>query len=83
MKRVVIDCERNDWEDIKCGGPQYLGFEFKVSDCEDDKELEAWLRKTLKMYGHNIISIRIYKIDEDIWSREKMEECIKHTNFLV
>lgn len=81
MKRVVIDCERNDWEDIKCGGPQYLGFDFKVSDSEDDKDLEAWLRKTLKMYGHNIISIMIYKIDENIWSREEMEECIKHTNF--
>ena len=81
MKKVVIDCERNDWDDIKYGGPQYLGFDFKVDDSEDDKELEAWLRKTLKMYGHNIISIRIYKIDEYIWSREKMEECIKHTKF--
>lgn len=81
MKRVIIDCERNDWEDIKCGGPQYLGFDFQVDDSEDDKELESWLRKTLKMHGHNIISIRIYKIEEQVWSRNQMEECIKNTRF--
>lgn len=81
MKRVIIDCERNDWDDIKYGGPQYLGFDFKVSDSEDDKELEAWLRKTLKKYGHNIISIKIHKIDESIWTRDEMEECIKNTTF--
>ena len=81
MKRVIIDCERNDLDDIKYGGPQYLGFDFKVSDSEDDKELEAWLRKTLKKYGHNIISIKIYKIDENIWTRDEMEECIKNTTF--
>ena len=81
MKRVVIDCERNDWEDIKCGGPQFLGFDFKVDDSEDDKDLEEWLRKTLKTYGHKIYSIRIYKIDEEVWTREKMEECIKFAKF--
>ena len=81
MKRVIIDCKQNDWDDIKYGGPQFLGFDFKVDDSEDDKELEAWLRKTLKKYGHNIISIKIYKIDENTWTREKMEECIKFAKF--
>ena len=66
MKRVIIDCERNDLDDIKYCGPQYFGFNFKVSVSEDDKELEAWLRKTLKKYGHTSISIKNNKNDESI-----------------
>lgn len=82
MKRVVIDCERNDWEDIKCGGPHYLGFDFVVDSSEDNKDLESFLRKTLKMNGHNCHNIRIYEMDEPkVWTREEMEECIKYSKF--
>ena len=82
MKRVVIDCERNDWEDIKCGGPQFLGFDFVVDDSENNKELEEFLRETLKKSGNPCIGIRIYDIkDPKVWSRKEMEECIKNNKF--
>ena len=32
---IYVSCERNDWTDIKCGGPAILGYEFYVSPDED------------------------------------------------
>ena len=32
---IDVSCERNDWTDIKCGGPAILGYEFYVSPDED------------------------------------------------
>lgn len=82
MKRVVIDCEHNDWSDIKCGGPQYLGFDFVVDSSENNEDLEIFLRKTLKINGHGCISIKIYEMDKPkVWTREEIEECIKNTTF--
>ena len=78
MKRVTIDCERNDWEDIRCGGPQFLGFDFTVDDSEDDEELKKFLQEKLKQYKRGCISINIHTIIQPkIWTREEMEECIK------
>ena len=34
LKKIVVDCERNDPVDIRCGGPDYLGFDFYVKDEE-------------------------------------------------
>lgn len=82
MKRVVIDCEKNDEVDIRCGGPQYLGFDFVVDDSENDKELYDFLKVKLKENGHSCLGIKIYDIPEyKIWTREEMEKCIKETEF--
>ena len=82
MKRVVIDCEQNDWTDIKCGGPQFLGFDFVVDSSENNEDLEKFLRKTLKINGHSCLGIKIYEMDKPkVWTREEMEECIKKTIF--
>ena len=82
MKRVLIDCERNDWDDIKYGGPQYLGFDFVVDDSENNEDLENFLRKTLKINGHGCISSKIYEMDKPkVWTREEIEEHIKNTTF--
>ena len=84
MKRVVIDCEQNDWEDIRCGGPQFLGFDFVVDSSENNEELEHFLRKTLKIAGHHCLGIKIYELDQPkVWTREEMEECIKKTTFAI
>ena len=82
MKKVIIDCEQNDLDDIKYGGPQFLGFDFVVDSSENDEELERFLRKTLKIAGHDCLGIKIYELDQPkIWTREEMEECIKKTTF--
>lgn len=78
MKRVIIDCEENDWEDIKCGGPHYLGYDFVVDDSEDNEDLKNFLRKTLKLYRRGCVDIKIYDIkNPKVWTRDEMEECIK------
>ena len=79
MKNVVIDCERNDWEDIRIGGPHYLGYDFNVDDSENDEELKAFLQEKLKQYKRGCISITIRKVEQPkIWTREEMEDCIKN-----
>ena len=84
MKKVIIDCEQNDLDDIKYGGPQFLGFDFVVDSSENDEELERFLRKTLKIAGHDCLGIKIYELDQPkIWTREEMEECIKKTTFVI
>lgn len=78
MKHVVIDCEQNDWEDIKYGGPQYLGFDFYVDDSENDEDLKEFLKETLKKNNRSYISINIYqKKQPKVWTRDEMVECIK------
>ena len=82
MKKVIIDCEQNDLDDIKYGGPLFLGFEFIVDSSENNEELEQFLRKTLKITGHHCLGIKIYELDPPkIWTREEMEECIKNATF--
>lgn len=82
MKRVIIDCEQNDWDDIRHGGPQFLGFDFVVDSSENNEDLEKFLRKTLKISGHSCLGIKIYELDKPkIWTREEIEECIKKTTF--
>lgn len=84
MKKVIIDCEQNDWDDIRYGGPQFLGFEFIVDSSENNEELERFLRKTLKIAGHDCIGIKIYELDPPkVWTKEEMEKCIKNTTFAI
>lgn len=81
MKKVVVNCKKNDEVDIRAGGPEYLGFDFYVGDYPDD-EIESFIKKALKRYGHNCISIEITneRIPK-IWTSKEIEECIKSTRF--
>ena len=81
MKKVVVDCEKNDLVDVKCGGPQYLGFDFYVDDF-DDEEIENFIRRTLKKYGHNCIGITVKEVSvPKVWTAQEIEDCIKSTRF--
>ena len=81
MKKVVVNCKKNDEVDIRDGGPEYLGFDFYVGDYPDD-EIESFIKKALKRYGRNWISIEITneRIPK-LWTSEEIEECIKSTRF--
>ena len=37
---INIDCTINDPVDVRCGGPEYLGFDFNVRK-EDSKEIDT------------------------------------------
>jgi len=80
-----IACERNDSVDIRCGGPATLGYDFGVNPDENKDEIIKFLRKTLKKYNRPIIGIsttiqKEFPINY-LWTKEKMEECIKNNSF--
>ena len=82
MKRIIVDCQENDWEDIKYGGPSYLGFDFIVSSDIDNEEYIKFIKEKLKEYGHRCLKITIKEISEPkIWSKKDIEECIKKNKF--
>lgn len=79
MKKIVVDCERNDPVDIRCGGPNYLGFDFYVKD-EEVKELKDVILRELSK--NKIPCLSIYVEDEErqnvkVWDEEQIIECIK------
>ena len=77
MKKIVIDCERNDIVDIKCGGPEYLGFDFFVED-ENIDEMILFIKEELKKNNLPLISINYYDTNNTkIWTKEQISECIK------
>ena len=50
-KHYSVNCKENDYTDIKCGGPLYLGFDFYI----DSTILEKKIIKSLKNYSKKII----------------------------
>jgi len=80
-RSVSIDTIPNDPVDVRCGGPYYLGFDFKVDADEDVSNLREYLTSVFadchKPYER--ISITTTTVDvpkEHIWSREKMRQYI-------
>ena len=41
--RIGVDCTINDPVDVRCGGPEYLGFDFNVRK-EDSKEMLNFIK---------------------------------------
>tara|TARA_B100000614_G_scaffold262909_1_gene300634 strand:+ start:153916 stop:154203 length:288 start_codon:yes stop_codon:yes gene_type:complete len=81
-KRIVIDCERNDDVDIRCGGPAVLGFDFLVPFEEKTPDLRKWLQATLSKHDRPVMSISISRSKEwvvkgRLWGKRRMEACIK------
>jgi len=83
--KIDIGCEYNDSVDIRCGGPAVLGYDFYVAPNEDERNLEMFLKNCLRKYKRNNLgihfSIRENFPVENLWTREKMEECIKTHSF--
>ena len=81
-RKITISCYKNDLVDIKCGGPEYLGFDFFVDADISIKKIEKFIINTLKKYNHPILSLHINKnkfrwIEKNnLWTFEKIENCI-------
>jgi hypothetical protein len=81
-KLYSISCERNDPIDIRCGGSAVLGYDFGVSPDEDEKKIIEFLKSCIKKYHRPFIGISV-SIQKDfpvkhLWTKERMEECIKN-----
>lgn len=82
---IDISCEQNDLADIKCGGSPILGYDFYISPDEDKKDIENFIKQCIKKYNRPFIGIS-FNIKKDfpitnLWTKEKIEECIKQNSF--
>ncbi len=79
VKKIVVNCERNDFTDIKCGGPHVLGFDFYIDADLDIDEIVKHIKSKLKENGLPLLRIEFGKdaIEEKyLWTKEKISECI-------
>ncbi len=81
VAKICVDCEKNDIVDIKCGGPEYLGFDFNVSLSELE-ELKIFIKSEIEKKGLPIDNIYSYNQNyylpkEKVWTRERIRDCIK------
>lgn len=78
---VDVTVKENDEQDIRCGGPRTLGFEFYVSRAEDTKALEKFLRAELEKNKLPCMGIRFgrpeFRAVSHLWTRSRMANCIK------
>lgn len=56
---INIDCTINDPVDVRCGGPEYLGFDFNVRK-EDSKEMLNFIKEALNILEVPCKRIYIY-----------------------
>jgi len=80
MIKVVVDVKRNDWDDIKYGGPQFLGYTFFIDDSEDTNELTKTIKELLKKVHLPCLSINFYPMKQKIWTKDEIINCIESYN---
>mgnify|MGYP000901441287 CR=1 FL=1 len=82
--KISIDTVPNDPVDIRCGGPQYLGYDFYIEEGEFKgktkkgilKSVKEWMKKEkLPCTNVYIREILPYKI----WTKDMIKDCIKNT----
>lgn len=78
--KICVDCVVNDPVDIRCGGPQYLGFDFFVKEelADDMQKFISTALETLdvpltRMY----VSRNATLSEKDVWTKEMILEIIK------
>lgn len=82
---IGVNCEANDPIDVKCGGPEYLGYDFYISIEENlsivERNIKQYLidnKKPFVSIVHNLIED--FNV-EDLWSLEKIEKCIHEESY--
>ena len=83
--KIKVDCQYNDDEDIKCGGPYCLGYDFFVETYKVDEMID-FVKATCDELEVPIIVIyyekdMIYKKeDKNIWTKDKIFKCIENND---
>lgn len=81
--KISVDCKYNDDEDIKCGGPYSLGYDFYVNR-DQVNEMMDFIKTTCDEFNVPILALYydkeiLYEKDaEKVWTKEKIYECIKN-----
>ena len=78
--KICVDCVANDPVDIRCGGPEYLGFDFNVRE-EETEKMKRFIALTLETFEvpltNMYISEKICLEEKDVWTKERIVETIK------
>ena len=78
--KICVNCVANDPVDIRCGGPDYLGFDFFVNEeqTEDMQKFIALTLETLEVPLTNMYVSGKRCLDEkDVWTKKRIVEAIK------
>ena len=77
--RIGVDCVVNDPVDVRCGGPEYLGFDFNVPTEETESSikfikivLNEFHVPLIKMYTNGEIDLD----EKKVWSKERIVDAI-------
>ena len=84
--RIGVDCVANDPTDIRCGGPEYLGFDFNIRK-EQTEEMKKFIVEALNNFGIPLIAIysrgEMDLSEEKVWPKERIVGVIsKDANYL-
>lgn len=83
---IKVNCAVNDPVDIRCGGPEYLGFDFNVPE-ENTEEMKKFIAVTLETFEIPLINLYTSEIKElsskYVWNKKRIvEEIKKEANYL-
>jgi len=85
--KISVDCIDNDPVDIRCGGPECLGYDFIVR-VEDKEEMMKFIEEAIEEFGLPVQAIyawgeKVYPINI-LWTKEKIiEEIPKHRDYVL
>ncbi len=76
---ISVDCVVNDPVDVRCGGPDFLGFDFFVRQEETDYMMQA-IKIALEQFkvplrNLNVVGI-VNKKESEVWTRNKIVRAI-------
>ena len=80
---INVNCQKNDPVDIRCGGPDYLGYDFCVEKSKVD-EMIKFIKETCKNLNVPIVNISYFndfiyeKEANQVWTKEKIYKCIEN-----
>lgn len=78
--RIGVDCVANDPVDIRCGGPEYLGFDFNVKE-EETEEMKKFIAVTLETLEVPLANLYVSGTKEveekDVWTKERIVQAVK------
>ena len=67
--QISVDCVANDPVDIRCGGPEYLGFDFNVR-VEQTEEMKKFIAVTLEIFEIPLTNLYV-------WTKERIVKAVK------
>ena len=83
---IGVDCVENDPVDIRCGGPEFLGFDFNVKE-EETEEMKKFITVTLETLEVPLTNLYVRGTKEleekDVWNKKRIvEEIQKDASYL-